>query len=76
MKLIERVFVPNKYHTRIKKPSNKFHTVHVTQDMIFDFASSLNMFKKNVLDGKKEKFLVTKYKVFEYEVNHIDEVWV
>lgn len=45
--------------------------------MILDFASSWNMFfKKNVLDGKKEKFLVTKYKVFEYDVNHIDEVWV
>jgi hypothetical protein len=77
LKLIERVFVPNEYHTHIRNASKKFHTVNVTQDMIFDFASSFSMlFKKKVLDEKKEKFLVTKYKVFEYDINHSDEVWV
>lgn len=29
-----------------------------------------------VLDGDKEQFFISKYKVFEYSSNHYGELWV
>lgn len=77
LKLIERVFHPNEYHTHVRNSSKMFHTVFVSQDLIHNYTAALSPLSlKQPLDQNGEKFLVTKYRVFEYDVNHIDEVWV
>jgi hypothetical protein len=74
---IERVFVPDEYHVHISNASKQFKTIHVTQEMILDFSSCFQpFFKKSVFDEQKEKFFITKYKVFEYSDTHSDELWV
>lgn len=64
--------------TYIQGSSTKFHTVFVTQNMIFNFANFFNNLFKNkvIINTNKEKFFVTKYKVFEYSAQHCDELWV
>lgn len=77
LKLVERVFVPDEYHVHIKNASKKFKTINVTQNMIYDFGTHFQeYFKKYIVNEKKEKFSISKYRVFEYRSTHPSEVWV
>lgn len=56
----------------VKSSSKKFHVVKVTQDMILDFKNTFKpLFKKVITNQQKEKFAVSKYRLFKYEKKNI-----
>lgn len=69
---IDRIFLPSEYIKYYKNSSPKnFVVIPVTQDMIFNFVGTLGTyFKKSIQNKEKEKFKISRYKVFEYSSDH------
>lgn len=68
----EIVYVPGDWIKLVKKTSKKFRVVEVTQDLFFDFSGTFNTIFKNIITNtRKQKFTVSKYRVFKYEKRNI-----
>ena len=58
--------------TREKKTSKKFDVYSVKQDMIYNYADFYKpFFKKVVVNTRKEKFAISKYRLFQYSKEHM-----
>lgn len=67
----ERVHTPEEWERLVTATSRKFAVVSVKQEMILDYASVFGPnFKKNLTNRRREKFSISKYRVFEYSFKH------
>lgn len=68
----EVVYIPKGWIDLVKNTSRKFTVVEVTQDIIFNFSEHFKTFlKKLVTNSRKEKFTISKYRVFKYEKTNV-----
>ena len=58
---------------RKKKP---YTVIEVNQEMVFDYQAHLSGFFKKSVTHKGQTLRVRDARVFEYSVDHPDEVWV
>ena len=64
----ERVHLPDEWKTLVRKTSNKFRVIDVTQDMIMDFSSHFKpYFKATFTSKEKNKFAISKYRLCQYK---------
>ena len=71
----QTVETPQEWLSLVKNRT-KFHVIHVTQDMIFDYQQHYAPFFRPVAMNSREKLLVSKVKVAEFAKNHKQEVIV
>lgn len=70
----EIIYLPSEWKKLVKKTSKKFSVIEVTQDMILDFTNTFKpIFKKTVSNLEKQRFSVSKYRLFKYEKKNIIE---
>ena len=73
------IFTPEQWIEIIQTAKEKkpFEVVPVDQSMIYDFKCHLStFFKKTLTTQSRQKLRFRDARVFEYSVNHQDEVWV
>lgn len=67
----ERIYVPSEWERMVSNTCRKFSVISVSQDMILNFSLSFDsVFKKSVTNASKEKFSISKYRLFEYDSSH------
>lgn len=68
----EIVYLPSEWRNLVKKTSKSFRVIDVTQDMIIDFSNTFKpIFKKVISNQQKERFTISKYRLFKYERGNI-----
>lgn len=72
----ERVFLPTEYAIIVQNTCKKYSVVHMDRSMIFDFVGTLPDFFLKApyimkFNTKKDKYMITKYKLFIYDVETV-----
>lgn len=68
----EVVYIPKGWRDLVKNTSRKFTVIEVTQDIFLNFSEHFKSFlKKSTTNSKKEKFTISKYRVFKYEKSNV-----
>lgn len=63
----ERIVLPEEWVSLVKNTCRKFEIVPVTQEMILNFSEHFSkLFKKSVVNQRKQKFAISAYRVMEY----------
>ncbi|XP_031334178.1 uncharacterized protein LOC116164175 [Photinus pyralis] len=71
-----KVEIPQRWYEIVREDC-KFEVVEVNRTMIFDFKKHFtNIFKKNITNASKEKFLISEAKIIKYSISHINEIAV
>lgn len=69
---LETVYLPIQYETLVKDTNTIFFVIHVSQDMIFNFADYLTaLCKKYVTNKEKSKLTIMAYRFVEYTADGI-----
>lgn len=68
----EIVYLPKGWRDLVKNTSKKFTVIEVNQNIILNFSEHFKMFmKKSATSYRKEKFSISKYRVFSYEKTNV-----
>jgi hypothetical protein len=71
----ERVHLPSEWETVVSRSCRKFSVVSVKQEMLFDFiALYKGKFKKTITNRHKERYCISKYRLFHYSSDHVKVV--
>lgn len=70
----DRIYLPSQYGTLLKKTSRQFKLVEVSQLMFLDFLQHFRTLFKNSATVKGTKFMVSKYRLFQYSSEYPFEV--
>lgn len=71
------VFSPQQYADYIKQAAKQFIPILVKQNMILNFSTHFDgHFKKVILSANKQRFQISKYRIFEYSKEHLNHIRV
>lgn len=69
----ERIVLPEEWVALVKNTCRKFEIVPVTQETILNFSDHFNkLFKKSVINNRKQKFSISSYRVIEYSEKGVE----
>jgi len=71
----DRIHILSEWESLVKRSSRKCDVFSVKQDMIYNYADFYKTyFKKVVINSRKEKFAISKYRLFKYSKQHMTVV--
>lgn len=77
LKKKDYVFSPNEYANFIKQSSKHLVSILVQEYMILNFDDHYREhFKKMILTAKKQRFRISKYRIFQYSKKYLDGIRV